>query len=225
MANTNSSIIKLYESYETKLILKALIQSVNYHDIPIGAIADTILSTSVNNLKAEKLRVFFEQLDNDEIEFTEELLSNNDNLHSYFVTVNYVLRNRSELKIKAFAEILKSLYKETINVNEFEDYSQIFDELTEREFIILSLKYDFEKKASVLENSLNPLQRTSSYWEDFKREVKSKLNIEADILNALLLRLQRTGCYIKHKGYWDESYEEVGDTTAILKTIIDVINF
>ncbi|MEO6520046.1 MAG: hypothetical protein ABIN91_00080 [Mucilaginibacter sp.] len=220
-----SSVIKLYELYEKKWIVKALIQSITVKDLPIGAAGDTILSSYVTNLKAERLRTFFDQLDNGDIELTEELIANDDYLHAYFATVNYVLQNRSKLKIKAFADILKSLYRDDINIDEFEDYGQIFDELTEREFIILSVKYEFEKHAATVQDNLNPLQRTSSYWEDFKSEVKAKLNVEGEDLNAMLLRLQRTGCYKKHQGYWDESHEEVGDTTAILQTIINVIKY
>lgn len=221
----DSSIVKLNELYEAKPILKALIQSITYKDLPIGAAVDTIFGTSVNRLKAERLRTFFEQLDNGDIELTEELITDNDFLHSYFVTINYVLKNRSELKIKAFAEILKSLYRDDIDINEFEDYGQIFDELTEREFIILSVKYEFEKHAASIEDDLNPLQRTSTYWQDFKSEIKVKLNLEGEDLNSMLLRLQRTGCYKKHQGYWNDSHEEIGDTTAILQTIIGVIKY
>jgi len=221
----DSSIVKLNELYEAKPILKALIQSITYKDLPIGAAVDTIFGTSVNRLKAERLRTFFEQLDNGDIELTEELITDNDFLHSYFVTINYVLKNRSELKIKAFAEILNSLYRDDIDINEFEDYGQIFDELTEREFIILSVKYEFEKHAASIEDDLNPLQRTSTYWQDFKSEIKVKLNLEGEDLNSMLLRLQRTGCYKKHQGYWNDSHEEIGDTTAILQTIIGVIKY
>ena len=225
MENIKSTLIRLQEVYESKPILKVLIQAVTYKDLPLGAAGDTIFSTSVNNLKAEKLHTFFEQLGNGDIELTEDSIANNDFLHAYFATIDYVLSNRSKLKIRAFAEILKSLYRDDINIDEFEDYAKIFDELTEREFIILSVKHEFEKHAASIKNEWNPAQRTSSYWKDFKQEVKSKLNVDADALNAMLLRLQRTGCYMKHKGYWDESHEEGGDTTAILQTIIDVIKY
>lgn len=225
MEKVESALIKLHEFYESKPVLKALIQTLTYKDLPVGAAGDTVLSTYVNNLKAEKLRTFFEQLDNGDIELTEDLIANHDFLHAYFATVDYVLSNRSKLKIKAFAEILKSLYRDDISIDEFEDYAKIFDELTEREFIILSVKHEFEKHAASIQNDWNPAQRTSSYWKDFKQEVKSKLNVDADELNAMLLRLQRTGCYMKHKGYWDESHEEEGDTTAILQTIINAIKY
>lgn len=87
------------------------------------------------------------------------------------------------------------------------------------------MKYEFEKHAATLENDWNPAQRTSSYWKDFKQEVQTKLNIDGGELNAMLLRVQRTGCYAKHKGYWDDSHEEEGNTTALLQTIINVIKF
>lgn len=95
MEQIESAITKLYECYESKPVLKALIQALTYKDLPVGAAGDTILSTYVSNLKAEKLRTFFEQLNNGEIELTDNLIANHDFLHAYFATVNYVLQTRS----------------------------------------------------------------------------------------------------------------------------------
>lgn len=220
MENLSNSLIKLQEIYESKPAIKALIQST-----PVGAAADIILSGYINRMKAEKLRLFFDQLGNGDIELTDDDISDNDFLHAYFSTVNYVLQNRSELKIKAFAEILKSLHRDKIELNEFEEYEQILNELSEREFLILSVKYQLENHAATIPGELNPAQRTGTYWRDFKDEIKTKLGLEADELNAMLIRVQRTGCYSKHKGYWDSSHEEEGDTTHIFRTLINVINY
>lgn len=225
MKDIESSIVKLYKLYEAKPILRALIQAITYYELPIGSVGDSILNTYVNNLRAEKIRTFFEELNKGELELTEDVIKNNDFLHSYFSTINYVLRNRSDLKIVAFAKILKSLYHHNISIDEFEDYVKIFDELSEREFLILSIKHNFEKHAATLQNEWNPAQRTSSYWKDFKKEIKEKLSIDTAELNAMLIRIQRTGCYMKHTGYWDSSHEEEGDTTAHLQTIINIVQF
>lgn len=220
MDNLNTALINLQEKYEAQPIIKALIQS-----LPIGAAADTVLSGYINKMKAEKMRAFFEQLANGDIELTEDLIKDDNFLHAYFATVNYVLLNRSKLKIKAFAEILKSLYRDQLNMDEFEDYEQIFNELSEREFLILSVKYEFEKHAASDTRELNPAQRTSTYWADFKNEIKNKMGIEADELNSMLLRVQRTGCFNKHKGYWDESHEEEGNTTPMFAKLRTVVSF
>ncbi len=68
MKQIESAIIQLNEFYESKPVLKALIQANTYKDLPVGAFGDTVLSTYVSNLKTAKLRTFFEQLDNGEME-------------------------------------------------------------------------------------------------------------------------------------------------------------
>ncbi|WP_207424966.1 hypothetical protein [Pedobacter sp. SYSU D00535] len=223
MEELETSIIKLHERYESQPLLKALVQLATLNGFPIGAVADTVLSGYVNSMKTKKLRTFFDELNNEEVKLSPEIIENSDNLHAFFATVNYVNQNRSDVEIKAFAAILKSLYRDEIKIDEFEEYEQILNELTEREFIILSVKLEFEKHASLSQTDLNPLQLTSSYWEDFKSEIKKKLNIEAEELNAILVRIQRTGCYATFRGYFDESDEEIGNTTIVLQNLIGAI--
>jgi len=211
-------LLELHGTYEQNPILKGLIQI-----IPYGGIPDALISTYANKLKAKKLRAFFEQLNEGEFELTKEMVLNNDFLNAYFSTLNYVLRSRSDIKFRAFAEILKALGSNKITPDEHEDYSKIFDDLTEREFMILSIKHDFELTHEHTYPNINPLQRTSKYWAQFKSMVFEKTNINDNEMQAMLIRIQRTGCYLKFTGYWDESTDQVGDTTEIFSILKKII--
>lgn len=154
---------------------------------------------------------------------TEEQIKSDDFLNAYFETANYVLRTKSDEKIKRFALILKRVYSNDLTIEDFDDYIKVFDDLTDREFAILNIKYRFEQENVANPEELNPCQLTSSYWDDFRDEVATKLNVKSTDINAYLVRLQRTGCFLKHKGYWEESDDELGNTTGLFKTIMEVI--
>jgi len=122
---------------------------------------------------------------------------------------------------------LTSLGAAEITFNEFEDFTSAFNDLSEREFLLLTIKKDYELKHphGRDENGENliPAQLTGSYWQDFKNETKETLNIDDDMLNSLLIRVQRTGCYALHKGYWDDDGEQEGNTTIFFHKILEII--
>jgi hypothetical protein len=211
-------LLELHDIYEQSPLLKGLIQLIPYAGIP-----EALVSAYANRLRNKKLRTFFKQLNDGEFELTEEMISSDDFLNAYFSTVNYVLRSRSDFKFKAFAEILKCLGAEEINGNEHEDYSKIFDDLTEREFVVLAIKHDFELSYKNVHPELNPLQRTAVYWEQYKITVFKRINITENELQSMLIRIQRTGCYLKFTGYFDESTDQVGDTTEIFSILKKII--
>lgn len=227
--NLKDQMILLHESYEKNPFVRTLLQALN---IPGVSQADAVISTYINNLKAEKLRLFFDELNNGTSELTENIIESNDFLHSYFSTVNYVIRTRSDEKVKRFAHILKSLAHQKINADEFDDYIAILDELSEREFTILALKYNYELKflpeigeTEYRSNGViqNPKQITNLYWKGFIEEIINKLNLDEVEISSMLIRLQRTGCYIAHTGYYDSKNDSDGNTTALFKKLYFII--
>lgn len=216
-------ITALYESYEDSPVLKGLVQALSISGVPIGPIIDSSLGTYVNRIKVERLKTFFDELNQGDVVLTEEQIKSNGFLNAYFDTVSYVLRTKSDDKIRRFALILKKVYLGKLTIEDFDDYTAVFNNLTDREFAILTIKYKYEQKYISNPENLNRLQLTSKYWDDFKCEISEKLNIKESEINAFLIRLQRTGCYLKHKGYWDESEDEIGNTTDFFKAIMNVI--
>ncbi|MFZ4799749.1 MAG: hypothetical protein ACOYMA_19810 [Bacteroidia bacterium] len=218
-----TSLNTLYTSFENSPVIKALIQIIITFELPVLSVVDSYLNRYLNNIKTERLYTFFEELNSYEAIISEDTICSNDFLHANFSTINYVIRTKSNEKIINFARILNALSCGKIDIDEFEDYTSIFNELSEREFGILVIKFQFENKKKSNLINLNPLQITSNYWHDFKKEVCLKLNINYEELNPMIVRLQRTGCYTKYKGYWDESSEEIGYTTELFNRIYQII--
>jgi hypothetical protein len=219
----DNTLTTLYDSYGNQPIIKSLLQLIDVNGIPIGSFIDTSLGTYVYNLKSNRLKCFFDELNTGQIELTDDIIEQNDFLCAYFSTINYIIRTRSDEKIKCFARILKNLSARSIHINEFEDYTSIFNELSEREFAILVIKYQYEQKNEKNPQSLNPLQLTDSYWEDFKNEVCLKVGLPEKEFKAMLVRLHRTGCYNTYKGFLQDDPTEMGDTTELFKRLYELI--
>ncbi len=221
--------ILLSESYEKNPIIKSLIKLV-----PGGSAVDSYVSVQLNNMKAARAKAFFDALNNGSLTLSANIINSNDFLYSFYSTLNYVSRTRTDEKVKKFANIVLQLAADKIDFDQFEDYTAVLNDLSEREFAILSLKYKYEQRFLPEEGESeyklngvvqNPIQVTMLYWEDFRNEVINTLKIESDELNSMLIRIQRTGCYLVHQGYWMDTYtEEIGNTTTLFKKITNLIS-
>lgn len=212
----------LADCYDSNPILKGLVKLV-----PNGSYADSLFGFAWSSYKKAKLKIFFDELANGKIELTEGIVSSSEFLHAFFRTLNYVENNLTEEKIKKFSHILTNLGTGEITFNDFEDFTSAFNDLSEREFTLLTIKKDYELKYpqgfDANGEKLNPAQLTNLYWKDFKNEVKETLKIDDNMLTSLLIRVQRTGCYALHKGYWDDSGEQEGNTTIFFHKILEII--
>ncbi|MGZ6555179.1 MAG: hypothetical protein ACXVDV_21560, partial [Bacteroidia bacterium] len=213
--------------YEKNPLLKALVKL-----LPAGSSVDSLISVSLSNMKAARLKTFFDALNKGDLELSENIIATNDFLYSYFSTFNYVVRTRTDEKVKRFANILLNVAAGNITFEESDDYTSVLNELSDREFAILSLKYQYESRflPEVGETEyrsngevLNPKQVTALYWDSFKEEVIEKIGVEASEFNSILVRIQRTGCYSIHKGYFDSSFEEDGNTTPLFKKLYTLV--
>lgn len=223
-----SVLESLYTKYQNDTGIRYLIEAISLTGLPLNSLIETFVGTYVNKMVASRLRTFYEELNNGEVELTDEIIQKEDFLHSYFSVVNYVARSKNDEKSKRFAKIIKGLYRGDLDANEFEDYTSIFDELSEREFIILCIKSEFEKlvvhDSPIFANhdTLDPYPKTNSYWAEFTKEIKKTLDIDKDILSSILIRLQRTGCYKIHFGQY-EGEDGIGDTTVIFKKLYEIV--
>ena len=207
-----ASLLTLQESYSNHPIAKALISI-----LPPFTATDSLLTTYVENIKRDRLKTFFDELSSGDVTLTQDMIENNEFLHAFFSTVDYVMRTRSDKKILAFARILKRI--ETISFDEYEDYTSILNELTEREFALLSLKYKYEKENSVRYVNDGHIKK---YWEKFKNQA-CELGFNYPEIPLILMRVQRTGCYqINLRGSYGNNtriHNTYGNTTIIFRKI------
>lgn len=228
MSILKNELILLSESYEKSPFAKALIKL-----IPGGSSGDAFVSTLLSKMRSKREKEFFKALDRGDVELNPNTINTNEFLHSYFITASYVLRTRTDEKVKRFANVLLHLGADKITFDEFEDYTSVLNDLTEREFAILALKYETEQRFQpevgetefkVNGQVLNPKQVTNLYWNDFKAKAIKELNINLEEFPAILVRVQRTGCYSAHKGYYDSSTDEDGNTTPIFKRLFEIVS-
>ncbi len=172
--NNKSLIEVLYDQYENDPGIRMFVEALSIGiGIPINTVVDSFIGKKVKEMNASRLKCFFDELNSGDIELDEALIENQEFLHSYFSVVNYVARSKNDEKAIRFARIIKNLYNKKIDVNQFEDYTSIFDELTDREFAILSIKHKYERYAIPdeaiigLDKPRNPFMKTSEYWGDF----------------------------------------------------------
>lgn len=189
----SSNVEKLARRYEKKPLLRGLIQLIPFG---FGSSIDAALLTRLQNISEERTRTFFDELSKGKIELKPELLESENFLHCYFATVKAALNSRRREKIKMFARLLKSstLPGSFSSTDEYEEYLEILDELSYRELLILLILEKYESQFP-LKTEENALQRASHFWEQFNDELKTTLGIPRDEVNAIMTRLNRTGCY------------------------------
>ena len=219
MTNELNIVGSLSCQYSDRPLLQALLQLV-----PGWSSADTLLQRRANEIKSERLKVFFHELSQGNQELTEELIQTEDFLHSYFCTLRAAINTRRREKIKIFAELLDSSLNVSFSVgpDEYEELLKVLDEISFREFKALKKLYESEKSNPIQENQ-NQLQNAQQYWQNYKREVSAELGIPDESFNAFMAKIERTGLYTRITGNYLGYAGDIGRTTPLLRRLIDLI--
>lgn len=108
-----------------------------------------------------------------------------------------------------FARLLKSstLTDSFLSTDEYEEYLKILDELSYRELLILFILEKYESN-SISKDDKTGAQAIHPFWDRFYEEIEKKLSIPKNEIDAVLTRLNRTGCYETIIGYLDETGTE-----------------
>lgn len=192
----------LLKRYEKNVVLRALAQLV---PLSVGSALDAALLTKLQQIHADRAREFFDALESGSTPLKPELLESNDFLHCFFATSKAALRTYRVEKIQAFARLLNALATagKFSGVDEYEEYLGILDDLSSRELAVLTLLDQYESKFPKNADE-NDLGRANRFWNDFCIEMESSLAIPAQEIDAVLTRLNRSGCYETFTGnYWD----------------------
>lgn len=212
---------QLAKYYQSQPIVQALVNAIP----TVGGSLDTLLNTRAQQIAEERAKEFFDELSKDSLELTEEIIQSEDFIHRWVITAKAAVNTRMREKIRLFARLLKSsfLSDTSITTDEYEEYLSILDELSYREFLVLLILERYEREFLPSENE-NELQRASRFWEQFVSEVNQQLNLTVDKTNAMLTRLNRTGCYQTFIGSYMDYSGDVGKLTATyyrLKKLLD----
>jgi hypothetical protein len=198
------AVESLTQRYEKSAIVRALVQLI---PLSIGSAIDTAVLTKVQSIRADRMREFFDELARGEQELNPELLENNDFLHCFFATSEAALKTQREEKIRAFARLLcaSTIQGKFSDIDEYEEFLAILDDLSNRELAVLILLDSYESIYQKNEEE-NDFQRANRFWQEFCHQLVTEFGIPDNEINAILTRLNRSGCYETFTGtYWDNT--------------------
>ena len=210
---------KLSKEYSKKPGIQALLQL-----IPGWGSADTLMKYRAEEIRSDRLKTFFDELANGDIELTEELISTEDFLHFYFATLRAAINTRQREKIRMLARFLLSGLRSNFepSADEYEELLGILDAITLREFGVLYDLYNYEQK-SPKNVSENELQNATRYWPQAIAEVTKKYDIPRDSIEAFLAKVERTGLYLRITGGFIDYNGNIGRTTPLFKRLLEFI--
>ena len=215
-------IANLASHYSRNPLLRALVELV-----PVaGGAVDTAITTQYQRIHEERTRAFFDELAAGRIEVSPELLASEDFLHAFFASYRAATRARQREKTRLFARLLRSVGDGHVlrDIDDFDDYLSILEELSFREWSLLAKVERLEEMTAQSQPDRNPAQRCASFWESLKGEAERDLGIPGDELDFLMARLPRTGCYETFAGQFYDATTGQGRLTPVyfrLKQMVD----
>jgi hypothetical protein len=193
---------ELFERYERQPILRALVQLIPFG---AGSAVDTGLAVAAARHEEERLRTFFDELGKGKIELTVDVAKSEDFVHAFLATTTAARRTRQREKIRYLARLLRSTFsaEPPRSSDEYEEMLSIVEELSARELEILALLGSAERETR-FRGDENDLQRANAIWPRFEILVREHLRLSPEEMEPMLVRLQRSGCYVEITGgYWD----------------------
>ena len=191
----------LLQRYERNGVIRGLVQLI---PLGVGSAADVYLVKTLEKIRLERLRTYFDELTDGDAIVDEDLLISEDFLHSFAVTTRLALNTRRREKIQMFARLLKNSVATSnfIGSDELEEFLSILDDLGYREIQALNLLDKFSNTPKL--DGQNDLQWINQFWSSFEIELIQLLNISKSEIPDFMNRITRTGCYEVLTGmYWD----------------------
>jgi len=190
--------IDFLEGYEKNSVIRPLLQLIPYG---IGSGVDSFLMITLNRMRQERAKVFFDELISGNFNPNSDYIKTDDFVNKYILTMRYVLNTNQKEKVKMFAKIFNnSINKDNkiFNIDIYEDFVGILNELSYREISALSL---FETYDTIpMDDDKNELIRVDKFWDEFVERMENELNVPKSYINNFMIRITRTGCYEEFNG-------------------------
>ncbi len=211
-------IRKLAEQYNDNPVVKALVQLIT----PYVDALDTLLMTHLQSFRDKRIITFFDELATLDIELNPELLVSEDFLHCCFAALKAAINTYQQEKIRKYANFLGTytMSGNFADVDEYEEYLKIIEELSLKEINILEIIETHEAKHPIREDE-NEGQRVNRFWASFTETLVNELEIPREEIDARLMRLTRTGCYELLRTYVVGSKGKLTPTYFRLKQFLD----
>lgn len=208
------------DTYSKSPVIRSLISLISIKNPLIGA-CDSLIVNAISNIQNSKLEDFFRELENGNIQLSEEKVKSVDFLNKYMITVKAVMETNRKEKIQSLARLFKN--EEILNTDLYEEYLNILNDLSYVEFCILIKLHKYENKYPINEGE-NKLQRSEKFWPEFIREVEHDLDINQNEIRGILTRISRTGCYEPINGAYLSYTGGKGYVTPVFYKIVELID-
>lgn len=210
-------------------IAKAYLENIAFRGImqshPFSAIIDLAISSKYSEILISRNERFFAELQAGEVDYNQDVIESNEFLHCFFISYNAAMRAKREEKISMFAKILKRESNNlSIDTDEFEEITQIIEDVSYREFLILSKIYELELQYPLGEvEEDNDFIRTMRFWTLLEDYMEEDLKIPRFEQDSILVRLERTGLYVTLRGEFMTDTAGIGKTTKLFERIFIII--
>tara|TARA_R110002050_G_scaffold113424_4_gene228263 strand:- start:44 stop:745 length:702 start_codon:yes stop_codon:yes gene_type:complete len=207
----------LQVSYESDKTIQSII-----HFSGISIFFEQFVSQRVKEIRLERTKTFFSNLELGKINLSDEIIKSEDFLHKFVISYKAVLNTRRREKIIMFSNLFRtSLFEKGIeDVDTFEDYLKILDELSYREIQALNLLESFYSTPKDLEET--DLKWTSKFWNDFVLTLSETINISPNKVDDFIKRITRSGCYELFTGVY---VNDTGSKGKLTPTFFDLKDF
>lgn len=219
-------IDRLALRYSKSTTLRTFVQLLNPVGISVGSALDAALTTRIANIRNERLRCFFDELERGRIDLTQEVIESEDFLHSYFSTVRAVLNTKHREKLHLFARLLAHYYSGTPqeHLDQHEEYLSLLEDISFREFQVLTILHRFEAEAVADAHARGEeMNGAGPLWDEFVRAVVSQTGIPQEEIAGVLARLNRTGLYKTFSGARFGLRADTGQLTPNFRAFIKVL--
>lgn len=184
--------------------LKAFCQS-----NPITASLETFISASLEEEFKRKTKILFEELSAGSLAINKDSLRQSDLLWKIEIACRAIHRTKREEKVKIFAHLILGAEDEGAvqDIDEFEYYLTIVDELNYRELELLEVldRYYQVLRGKDFATNKELENEVSKNWSTFLNEAADKLSISQFEVENMLQRLASKGCYEPFGGFGSQS--------------------
>jgi hypothetical protein len=184
-----------------------LLQAITAFIPQLGPIRE-LLRIRAEEIATERAKAFFDELKNSNIELTEEVIRSEEFLHKYVITTKAVTENYQREKIRRLARLFQSSFQQDkdVSIDKYEEYLRIIDDMSDREYTLLCLLEQYEKKHPISESKpeddtiedpqeYREAERSRQFWSEFLSDASKTLGTYQAQVEDILSAMQRTGCY------------------------------
>lgn len=172
---------------------------------PLTAIPETYITAKADEKRKQREKIFFDELAKGKLSINQKTLEQSDLLRKIEVAMRATYRTQREEKIKMLAHLLLGSEDDSAlsDIDEFEYYLTIVDELNYRELVLLSVldRYYQELRKRDFKTDGELAKAVGEIWPEFLIEAATELSISEFEVENMLQRLASSGCFEPFRGF------------------------